>query len=379
MSLASRGDSAKLEVLHLCKVYLPIRGGVQRVVHAMTRLLDKYQHQVLTTGEDGAIQHQVLDQVDITRCRSYLEIASMPIAPSMVLHARRKARRADIACIHYPFPLVDFALFLTFKMPPLIVFWHSNIVAQRRLRWLSYPFILWTLWRSSAIVVTSDKMTKNSTLLSLFRNKIRVIPYGLPALNDDMSRSAVSRINVNSSKDYFLLIGRHVSYKGIDVAINAMAGVDGQLIIAGEGPLYEQHKVLVETLGIESKVTFARYASNEKVIELLKDCIALIVPSVMHNEAFALVQLEAMRLKKPVINTDLPSTVPLIARDQIEGLTVQARDPEQLADAMSKLSSNRDLAARLGENGFDRFSSEFSDTQYGKALNSLFEDMLAAK
>lgn len=336
----------------------------------MAQLSQQHQHRVLTTGEDGAVENQRIEGVEITRCRAYLEIASMPIAPSLICKARKQAKLSDIVCVHFPFPLADFSLAFAFKLPPIVVFWHSNIVAQRKLKWLTYPFIALTLLRASRIVVTSQKMVDNSALLQRFSAKVAIIPYGLPEL--DSADSAKTK-----ESDYFLLIGRHVSYKGMDIAIKAMRNVGSHLIIVGDGPLFEKHKLLAQTLDVQDNVTFEKNASDDQVIKLIQNCIGLIVPSILHNEAFALVQLEAMRLKKPVINTSLPSTVPTIARDQQEGLTVDPKNAKALADAMTKLDLDRELACELGEQGYKRFKNHYTDTHFKQALESLFHDVLS--
>lgn len=361
----------KAAILHICKVYLPVRGGVQKVVHAMASLSKQHAHSVLTTGEDGAVRDQVIDGARVTRCRSYLEIASMPIAPSMLNEARRQIKLSDLLVVHYPFPLADLALMLAFKLPPLVVFWHSNIVAQKKLKWLTYPMVLLTLWRATTIVATSERMVENSSLLKRFRQKVRIIPYGLPAL--DVQKSIPETQN-----KYFILVGRHVSYKGIDVAIRAMQQLETQLIIAGDGPLFERHKLLATTLGVADKVSFVKDADDEQLIDLINGSLALILPSVKHNEAFALVQLEAMRLKKPVVNTWLPSTVPTIARDQKEGLTINPCDPDALAQAMSAIQSDKNWAAELGANGYRRFHEVYTEELFKHNINAMFDELLSS-
>lgn len=362
--------NSSVNILHICKVYLPVRGGVQRVVKSIASLSRQYSHHVLTSGEDGAIPKQELDGITVTRCRSYLDIASMPIAPSMVREITKNVKKYSIVCLHYPFPLADLALAMVFRLPPIVVYWHSNIVAQKKLKWLTYPLIYLTLNRATTIIVTSERMVENSALLKRFKSKVKAIPYGL---------APVEQVSTSTHKNYFILVGRHVSYKGIDIAIRALLEVDTHLVLAGDGPLFEQHKLLAKTLGVDDKVTFESNASDEQLKILIQESTALIVPSVMHNEAFALVQLEAMRLSKPVINTFLPSTVPTVARDQKEGLTIEPNNVKALAKAMNKMASDKSLAITLGNNGYQRFNQHFTDLKFKAALDTLFEELLISQ
>ncbi|MFT5612472.1 MAG: glycosyltransferase involved in cell wall biosynthesis [Arenicella sp.] len=364
--------NSSVDILHICKVYLPIRGGVQKVVQSISSLTNAFNHHVLTTGEDGAVSSQTIDGATITRCRSYLEIASMPIAPSIIGQTIKQAKKCQLICVHYPFPLADLALMMTVEAPPIIVYWHSNIVVQKKLKWLTYPLVYLTLRRAKVIVVTSERMIENSTLLTRFREKVKIIPYGL---------SAVDRVQASDEilEDYFVLVARHVSYKGIEIAIQALGNIDTRLVIVGDGPLYEQHKLLAKTFGLGDKVTFKKNASDNEVMGLIQNSIALIIPSVMHNEAFGLVQLEAMRLRKPVINTSLPSTVPMIARHQKEGLTIEPNNSDALAQAMLQMASDRPWVATLGNNGYQRFNEKFTDIKFKLALDALFEELLASQ
>jgi rhamnosyl/mannosyltransferase len=153
--------------------------------------------------------------------------------------------------------------------------------------------------------------------------------------------------------------------------------IDARLVIVGNGPLFEKHKLLSQTLGVCNKVSFEQNASDDEVKSLINGSTALIMPSIMHNEAFGLVQLEAMRLSKPVINTSLASTVPMIARHQKEGLTVEPNDPDALAQAMFQIESDKRWAATLGDNGYKRFNEKFTDIKFELALDDLFEELLA--
>lgn len=352
------------KVLHVCKVYLPVKGGVQRVVKLITEQLDNFNHTILTTGEDGAIWEQQLDHARVLRCRSYAQIASLPIAPSIITRLSASFKKYDLIAIHYPFPLADAGLLLCFGRTPCIIHWHSNIVAQRYLRWLVAPFSLLMFLRSSAIVVTDPSMIENSLWLRLFKRKCRIIPYGIEApSNDD---------NQFDTPPYLVLVGRHVSYKGMDVALRALLYCDTEIKIIGDGPLFNRHQQLALDLGIANRVEFVRYANDNEVNRFIAASAGLVVASNLESEAFALVQLEAMRLGKPVINTALKSAVPTVARHELEAITVMPNDPQQLGLAMQKLVDDRDLAIRLGQAARTRFHAKYHAHTFRDALSKLY-------
>lgn len=361
-----------IKVLHSCKVFLPVSGGVQRIVSNITEALRSFEHTIITTGEDGCITHEKLGSTTIRRSRSYLTLASMPIAPSLPLQLIRAARNADVIAVHYPFPLAELA---TLCMPwrrPIVVHWHSEVVAQKRLRWLVAPITLLLLWRARAIIATSDHMLQHSWLLQRVHQKVHFIPYGAKAARRTNFK-AIEHFSADIPNQPFVLVGRHVSYKGIKLAIAAMRRVDARLHIYGDGPLFEQHKYLVTEMGLERKVKLFPHASDRTIEKSLASCCALLVPSVTANEAFAIVQLEAMRYGKPIINTALHSSVPWVARHNKEAITVRPNDEDELALAMQKLLSSPQLRQRLGSAGYKRFQQTFSMEEFATRLTKVYQ------
>jgi glycosyltransferase involved in cell wall biosynthesis len=355
-------------VLHVCKVYLPTKGGVQRVVQLITGLLKDFDHHILTTGNDGAITEQQLGNTLVSRCRSFGQLASMPIAPSLVLKLIREFKKHQLIAIHYPFPLADLGTLFCLSRVPIVVHWHSNIVAQRYLRWLVAPITLLMLIRASAIVVTDPAMLKNSFWLRLFKKKIRFIPYGIEQLNTTVTPLAEA--------PFFVLVGRHVSYKGMDIAMRALQHCQARLKIIGNGPLFDRHEQLAADLALGQRIEFIRYADDVELNNQLANSIGLVVSSNLESEAFALVQLEAMRIGKPVINTSLNSSVPSVARNEIEALTVPPNDALALGLAMQKLLDQPTLAQNLGAAGKQRFEARFLARQFRDAVNALYKSVM---
>ena len=63
---------------------------------------------------------------------------------------------------------------------------------------------------------------------------------------------------------------------------------------------------------------------------------------------------------KPVINTALPTGVPLVSIHGETGLTVPPADPDALAQAMDKLLSDDALRVQYGNAAKERVLREFS-------------------
>lgn len=133
--------------------------------------------------------------------------------------------------------------------------------------------------------------------------------------------------------DYYLIVGRLIPYKRVDLAVEAFSHLPNEkLIVIGDGRDLEE-------LSAQSgpNVTFLGRQSREKVLELLQGCKAFIFPGL---EDFGIAPVEAMSVGRPVIafagggalDTVVPGiTGELFAQQDVESLLTTLQN----FDAMS--------------------------------------------
>jgi glycosyltransferase involved in cell wall biosynthesis len=156
--------------------------------------------------------------------------------------------------------------------------------------------------------------------------------------------------------DYVLSVGRIESIKRVDLAVRALALVPGQLrmLVVGEGTQRRQVEHVVESLGMEDRVTLLGGVGDEELADLYAGALAVIFAP--FDEDYGYVTLEAFLARKPVI-TATDSGGPLeFVEDGVNGLVADPV-PEAIASAIARLDAARGLAAGLGEAGFARASS----------------------
>jgi rhamnosyl/mannosyltransferase len=222
----------------------------------------------------------------------------------------------------------------------------------------------WLLRRADVILVATKAHIDSSPYLRDFREKCVIVPYGIdPAEYEKRPHlDAYSAHMYDKDAKRILFTGRLVYYKGADVLLEAFANlkVNAELFFAGTGVLEQELTERAKVLGISERVHFLGRRMTPELRDLFAGCDIFVLPSVANSEAFGIVQLEAMVYGKPVINTALPTGVPLVSLGGETGLTVPPQDAAALTDAMEQLLSDEALRMAYGEAARVRVLREFS-------------------
>jgi rhamnosyl/mannosyltransferase len=157
-----------------------------------------------------------------------------------------------------------------------------------------------------------------------------------------------------------LFVGRLVAYKGVDVLLDAMHGVSAVALLVGEGPMRASLQHKAAALGIASQVSFLGAVDDDELAALYQACDVFVLPSVTRQEAFGVVQVEAMTYGKPVISTDLGTGVAWVNQHAVTGLVVPPADPLALRDAMNTLLADPAIRDAMGAGGARRARTVFN-------------------
>jgi glycosyltransferase involved in cell wall biosynthesis len=242
-----------------------------------------------------------------------------------------------------------------------VITYHSDVVKQKVLGGLFQPVLAQVLGRAAAILVTTQEYLNTSATLMPYREKCRVVPYGIDVQQvGRCDAAAVERIRAVHGERIVLAVGRLVYYKGFEYLIKAMSSIQGRLLLIGDGPLRQTLEQLTDRLSLRNRVVFLGELQNEQTLPYYRAARVFALPSIARSEAFGIVQIEAMAAGTPVVNTRLDSGVPAISLDGITGLTVAPRDPGALARAIEELLDNDSLRHGFGGAGKVRAEREFS-------------------
>lgn len=381
----------KIRVLQVNKLYYPVTGGIERVVQQLAEgLCEDTDTKVLVCRKKGRTIVEQIAGIEVTRASSMGMLSSLPLSVSFLWKFRRMAKDRDIVHIHMPFPLGDLACFLSGYKGRVILWWHSDIVRQKKLMKLYRPLMEWLLRRADCIIVATQGHIDGSEYLKPYQDKCRIIPFGVdPKIESEADRwyeegGPPERSQEKTAVVKYLFVGRLVYYKGCRTMIEAFVQAAKRndrirLDIVGTGPLEPELKRQTEELGLTDQIHFHAGVSDDELIGFFKECDVFVLPSLQRSEAFGLVQIEAMAFGKPVINTNLPSGVPYVSLHGETGLTVEPGNTAELAEAMEYLAEHPAERCQMGERARERMEEQFRMETMLKRVLRLYEEFVERK
>ena len=166
----------------------------------------------------------------------------------------------------------------------------------------------------------------------------------------------------------FLYLGRLSHEKGVETLIEAAAGTDARITIAGDGPERARLEALAGSSG--ALVEFTGHVTPDRVRELTAAARAVVVPS-RWPENCPLVVLEAMASGRPLIASSVGG-IPELVRDGREGLLVSQGDSAALRGAIERLHGDPEQAMALGRSGRARAESRFAPASHIDTIESIY-------
>ncbi|HEY7686393.1 MAG TPA: glycosyltransferase family 4 protein [Gemmatimonadales bacterium] len=153
-----------------------------------------------------------------------------------------------------------------------------------------------------------------------------------------------------ATRPTFLYVGRLKRYKGVDIALRALALArarrpDVELEIAGAGDDLPRLVAHARTLGLGDAVRFLGFVSEEDKRRLLRATWAVVFPS--PKEGWGISNVEAAACGTPALASDSPGLRETVRHGET-GYLVPHGDAQAMAERMVELAANPGLVTRLG-------------------------------
>lgn len=216
--------------------------------------------------------------------------------------------------------------------------------------------------RATAIFVDSESGKKNvAHRYGVDLGRIHVMPFQ-PAEAIRREVSSILRKDVNINEKYqlnspyvfypaqFWAHKNHIYLLEGLISLEKQYGLSVGAIFCGGDPGNRAYvEGYVNKLGLKDRVRFTGFVSNEEIIDLYRESIALVMPS--YFGPTNLPPLEAFQLSIPVLYPDKEGL-----RDQVgdAGLLIDLEDPSSMAVHLKNLIEDKNLRERLILAGHER-------------------------
>jgi glycosyltransferase involved in cell wall biosynthesis len=203
-----------------------------------------------------------------------------------------------------------------------------------------------------------------------------VVKYcGVEVPDAPMQRPSGSEITI-------LHLGRLIDCKSPDRTIQAFElasdrGLQGKLIIAGDGPLRVTCELLRARSKWKDRIEILGAVSGEQGASLLRSADILTLHSIRGEltgqiEAFGVALVEAMAATLPVASCRIGG-IPEVVVDGETGILVEPGDVEAQAEALLQLANNPSLRYEMGKAGWRRAKELFTVEAEQEALLAVLQ------
>lgn len=371
------------QVLRECP---PGYGGVERVAHALADyaggVVFSLRRPALPEPKPDSCSHG--DALPVCYERMLLPALQFGrlLVPWPSLRLLRLISSGSPVVYHLPCPAVLGLILLTRLLRPrrvVFVYWHAFLspragllgALERLYQWLALK-----LMRYCRVISTSPVLLEALASARVPVDKLSLLPCCLlPEQEVGLERIAAQRSpsSRSGSPRKVIAIGRLDSYKRIDWLIEAIALVPSvqELHVVGDGPKRDQFEALAARCLLPTQhACFHGRVSEAKKFELLAQADLLVLASSQCNEAFGIVQLEAMASGLPAIALQLPrSGMFWVSNVQVipgwNGLR------NELADVINRLFSDADLYSRACVEARARYQRVFARALWEQRVDSL--------
>ncbi|HRN69936.1 MAG TPA: glycosyltransferase family 4 protein [Candidatus Woesebacteria bacterium] len=359
-----------MKLLVITPYFYPKVGGLENYAwHICKGLKEKYDWDIVAVAsnhEKNEYKEEIIEGVKIYRLPVWFKLSNTPINLGWFIDIFKiiKEEKPDVINGHTPVPFIsDIGAIVSYLVKmPFILTYQNDLVKDN---FLDIIFKLYyatlgnlTFFISKKIIVSNQYYADHSQFLKHVLKKVLVVSPGiyLPEKKKNVKIFPLSVLFVGQ------LDKTHI-HKGLFYLIDALEIVvkkikDSQLIIVGKGDYVNEYKEYIKSKSLVNNVTFLGYIDDNKLQEVYSAVNIVTLPSISQSEGFGMILIEAGSHKKPIIGSNVGG-IPSIIKDGFNGYLVEPKNVEQLAEKISLLLTDKQLAKKLGENGYKEIIEKY--------------------
>ncbi len=371
--------------------YPPLGGGGGVVFKDLyDELATRHQVTVITTHYPKLPRRERHGNQEILRVRvlgrSALSTATMssmltyPQASWLLGRKLLKRQRFDLINSHFVVPTAPSAQLLatSFKVPHVLSLHGGDLYdPSKRMSPHRLPvvrrLIRALIQKADRVVAQSTDTVDSARRIYRIDRPIDVIPLGIVPY--PVRASERSAFGIGDDRFVMATVGRLIPRKGLEELLRVIHDLDDPrdlLLVIGSGPARPALERLAADLGIENRVRFMGWVSEEEKWDLLA-LSDLYISTSMH-EGFGLVFLEAMHCGLPVVCYDRGGQGDFL-EDGKTGALVPLGSRGDFARAVRRFKDGSELARSCSAFNRERVR-EFYIDRYSERHERLFEEVI---
>lgn len=374
--------------------FYPKIGGVASHVGGLAMELGRMGHEVIIitkkSGDAPSPNHpQIAKALKLRYLDSIAPFSTILTPPDPVeLLGLLKREGFDILHSHHAFtptPLLSIVTAKKLGIPTVLTTHTIPFANDVRPLWTPISHVLFLFGRC---IGEADKVIAVSRAAADFirhfvkQEKCVIIPNGVDTCRFHPSNCGTSVGGTVATKEVgpiILYVGRLVHRKGVHILVKAMPFMlkefpRARLLIAGDGYMRKPLSLLIKRLNLEVYIKLLGFIPEENLPKLFKASDLFVLPS-LYGESFGLVLLEAMASGKPIVASKVGG-IPEVIEDGVTGLLVKSGSKRDLADAITRILSDRGLAETLANNARRTAEERYSWPIIAKGVEGVYKELL---
>ena len=366
----------------LCAWQPPGFGGIERVAHELALFLAKKQLYNYTYYLRRSTSAVKADESKQNTQNKSLLLGNLPI-----LNHRTTCKllnSEDTVIFHIP----SVPIFIIMVAHALIapqakryVYWHAflgypkNLILDKLARFYERIVFAFCAITNTSLITTSPILA-NEIRLQNSRLDVHIVSPVLPreaelkANNQKLTRPKRQAIGKTYRICY---VGRLATYKRPEWLIDVLPKLPVEIIleIVGDGPCRKSLEKKVRDNGLESRVTFHGRIDDETKLRIIADSDVLCLPSYSCNEAFGIVQLEAMCMGVPPLAFSLERSGVEWVGNIKSLLPFDGINRDNIRDVIIYLHEHHSLQGQISSYSLTRYRELFCREAWKKCLQFL--------
>lgn len=262
----------------------------------------------------------------------------------------------------------------------VVLHYHNKGVKNRQDRFVDN--LLYKYFFSEVKVILLAEQLYDDMKKYVNRENVYICPNGIPDISL-CSRSVLETERLDKTIPHILFLSNLLIDKGVFVLLDALNILKTKNVrffcdfVGGETMEINREKFEIETIKRDLK-GYTKYHGKkmgDEKDEIFQRASIFVLPSFYSNEAFPLVNIEAMAHKLPVISTFIGG-IPAEIENGEEGFVIEPRNANVLADRIQWLLENPNEAKLMGERGRMKFEREFNIKVFEKRITNILQTVI---